>query len=325
MIPSRYSAATEPNTALKNTAADQSTAESVSDRGPRAHETSNVAWLKDTGLTDGIILLGGTSVAHFRLRVAQAQLRGDLLPSYWSVAGILLDGESFASVPLDTLEESSLVPTTNGVQVCGLADYDDTTRFPNIAVLRFTEDWGAVRKAVELVRLQRSIIDLPSLMLAWLGYIWAAGQHGNPLLSGMGIPSAAFVETAYGIKGMEITPGLASGASCPEAIWQSAKWWHEFYAQPRGVQNSEHATATTPTGFYAVRQPSAAAIGPKDTKVGEQIVSTADRRGPDDNVARNIMAAAEKVAQNPEGGARKSGGKSTAKRRGRKGGNKRSS
>lgn len=326
IIAMRYSSATEPNPNIKDMAADLSTVESLSARGPLEHERSNIKWLRDTGITDGIILLGGTSVAHFRLRVAQAQLRNDLLPSYWSLAGILLEGEQFASVPLDTLEDSSLIPITNGVRVCNLADYDDTTRFPNIGVLRFTKDNQPVRDIIEFDRLEpgklrRSVIDLPTMILAWLGYIWGAGQQGNPLLNGMGVPSAAFVEMAYGIAGVELTPGLASAASCPEAIWQSAKWWHKYYAEPRGIKNRTHARAFIPTGFYAIRQPSAAAIGPKDKKVGEQIVSTEVYRVANDDTESGETTAGKDAGQTSKQGPRKSSNKSLTK--GRRGKTKR--
>lgn len=320
MIQMRYSSATEPNPDVKDTAADQSTVESLSAKGPRGHETSNISWLKDTGVTDGIILLGGTSVAHFRLRVAQAQLRSDLLPSYWSLAGILLEGERFASVPLDTLEDSSLIPITNGVQVCKLADYDDPTHFPNIAVLRFADDCGPVRDIINFDRLEpgklrRGVIDLPTMILSWLGYIWGAGQQGNPLLNGMGVPSAAFVEMAYGITGVELTPGLASAASCPEAIWQSSRWWRDYYAEPRGIKNRTHTKAFTPKGFYAIRQPSAAAIGPKDKKVGEQIVSTEDYRTADDETKTGKTTAGKDTGQISKQDPRKSSNKSLTKGR----------
>jgi len=42
-----------------------------------------------------------------------------------------------------------------------------------------------------------------------------------------GMPSAAMLETAYATNGFDLTPGLESRSSCPEAIWQSASWWHE--------------------------------------------------------------------------------------------------
>jgi len=81
MTTMRNSSATEPNPALRDTAADQSTAKSLAAKGPAAQATSNLQWLKAAGLKDGILLLGGTSLAHFWVRVAQGHLRSDL-PSY---------------------------------------------------------------------------------------------------------------------------------------------------------------------------------------------------------------------------------------------------
>ena len=55
----------------------------------------NVAWLtracrpvKGLGSDGDVILLGGKSVADFRVRVAQSHMRDDLTPSYWSLVGI---------------------------------------------------------------------------------------------------------------------------------------------------------------------------------------------------------------------------------------------
>jgi hypothetical protein len=82
------------------------------------------------------------------------------------------------------------------------------------------------------------------------------------LLAGNGLPSAAFVETVYGIAGVEVTPGLSSASSCPEAIWVAAKWWHQFYGEGTGVRDEAHAIARMPTGNFAVRQPAAAVVEP---------------------------------------------------------------
>jgi hypothetical protein len=146
------------------------------------------------------------------------------------------------------------------VQSCRLDEYDDPLRFPNIAVLQFTDAVPPIQANIDRVKGQRSVIDLPTLVLPWLGYIWSAGQAGNPLLAGYGLPSAAFVETVYGIAGIELTPGLSSASSCPEAIWAAAKWWHEFYGEETGVGDEAHAIARRPSGYFAVRQPAAAVI-----------------------------------------------------------------
>jgi hypothetical protein len=225
---------------------------------PAQQGESNRAWLAGLGASSGILLLGGSSLTHFRIRVAQSHVRTDLLPSFWSLVGILEDGQTFASVPFDGHRDPSDVPRTNGLQTCRIEDYDDPLRFPNIAVLHFTDDESPIRQNVERVKSQRSVIDLPALMLPWLGYIWSVGQAGNPLLAGYGLPSAAFVETVYGIAGIELTPGLSSASSCPEAIWAAAKWWHQFYSEETGLGNDAHAIARMPSGHFAVRQPAAA-------------------------------------------------------------------
>jgi hypothetical protein len=245
MLAIRHSQATTPNESLQEVPAQRQ---------------SNREWLRHLGATRGIIVLGGSSLAHFRIRVAQSHVRSDLLPSFWSLAGLLEDGQTFASVPIHGNADPSEVPRTNGVQTCRLDEYDDPVRFPNIAVLHFVDDVRPIHANIERVKTQRSVIDLPTLMLPWLGYIWSIGQAGNPLLAGYGLPSAAFVETVYGIAGIELTPGLSSASSCPEAIWAAAKWWHQFYGAGTGVGNEAHAIARKPTGYYAVRQPAAAVV-----------------------------------------------------------------
>jgi hypothetical protein len=229
---------------------------------PAQERQSNREWMAGVKASRGIILLGGTSLADFRIRVAQSHIRSDLLPSFWSLAGILEDGDTFVSVPFDGHVEASEVPRTNGVRSCRLDEYDDPVRFPNIAVLQFTDDVRAIHANIVRVKSQRSVIDLPTLMLPWLGFIWSAGQAGNPLLAGYGLPSAAFVETVYGIAGIELTPGLSSASSCPEAIWASAKWWHQFYQAETGIGNEAHALGRVPTGHFAIRQSAAAVVEP---------------------------------------------------------------
>jgi hypothetical protein len=48
-----------------------------------------------------------------------------------------------------------------------------------------------------------------------------------------------------GAAGFELTPGIASSATCPEAIWQAARWWHEYQGREdltplSGVYTAEH-------------------------------------------------------------------------------------
>ncbi|MDQ3805410.1 MAG: hypothetical protein M3416_16460 [Acidobacteriota bacterium] len=288
MIAIRQSAAAQPNEQLNETA--------------HKERQSNAEWLKAVGISEGIILLGGSSVAHFRLRVAQSHLRRDLTPSCWSFAG-LLDRDTIVSVPFDLAADASEIVVMNGVQNCRVADYDDPERFPNIAVLSFASDFGEVIRSAELLSKQRSIIDLPALVLHWLGYLWSTGQVGNPLLAGYGVPSAVFVETVYGMTGVELTPGLSSSASCPEAIWQSAKWWHNFYEGDSGAAGevSDVADPSVPKGFFLLRQPAATAVGPKDHVVGSQVV----RRDGDESQKGGSAKASKQSRKTKRGGGKK--------------------
>ncbi|HUG47670.1 MAG TPA: hypothetical protein VMP67_04590 [Candidatus Limnocylindria bacterium] len=243
MIPTRESPASAANERLQS-------------MEPQTGE-GNVAWLERCPVKRGVLLLGGTSLADFRLRVAQSQLRSDLTPSYWSLCGLLLDGGTFESVPLQ-FGDISDVPSTNGVRRLSVAEVDDARRWPNIAVLAFVERPEVIEGHAQRVLRRRTIIDLPELIVAWLAYSWAAGSAENPLLEGRGIPSAAFVEAAHSLAGVELTPSLSSAASCPEAIWQAVKWWHEYYEGAAKLGVSAEAGLLVPTGRYALRQRSAA-------------------------------------------------------------------
>jgi hypothetical protein len=223
---------------------------------PAEGEETNREWVARTGLDHGVILIGGSSVTDFRVRVAQSHARGDLLPSFWSLAGVMAAADSFLSVPFS--QDVDRTPGQNAIVECSIAEFDDPVRYPNIAIIQFgADESGALTNAKRLTS-ERAVIDLPTLLVPWLAFVWGAGQGRNPLLDGEGVPSAAFAETAYGIAGIELTPGLSSASSCPEAIWQSAKWWSEYYEAAQ--EAATHETAAVPSGRFAVRQPAAAVV-----------------------------------------------------------------
>ena len=243
-----------------------------------AAEQGNVDWLASLGTEggvkldeNGIILIGGTSLADFRVRVAQSTARSDVLPSFWSLCGILLQGGKFVSVPLDLRsreiegDDVSRIPKCNGVRLCPLSEYDDPHRYPNIAIIRFAKAHADVHSHINRLRTDRGIIDLTTLILPWLGFVWGIKGAANPLSTGTGLPSAAFVETVFAMSGFELTPGLSSSSSCPEAIWQSAKWWTDFYEsttedQANVLDASSKALPMTPEGYFTLRQTAAAVV-----------------------------------------------------------------
>lgn len=244
-----------------------------------ADKRANFAWLKSTNYRDGVLLLGGTSIVDFRMRVAQSELRQDLLPSFWSTCGLLIDGEVLMTARVDAITSSSARVERNGLEAVRLTDspaYGDPAKYPNIAILQFTDDHAAIKEHVARIGQERNIVDLLAQIVAWLGYCWAVGGSTNPLMQGHGIPSATLLERAYGLAGIDLSPGLPSASSCPEAIWQAARWWYKAYEpiEPSTPSDTQSPTAFTPRGAYLIRQPAAAAAGIRDDVEDHQIVRT---------------------------------------------------
>ncbi|HSN04004.1 MAG TPA: hypothetical protein VLS44_03420 [Nitrospira sp.] len=198
-----------------------------------------------------LVLVGGTDPVSFRLRVAQAHIRHDLTPSSWSHV-VLIHPD-----PSRRVYEISLEPRggfrypvpTNGLQLGTIEHYRDRAAYPNIALLGIpsgdTLVWAKIRRAVHQFQKQRTLLDAMELIVRWLGFVWGAGRAGNPLLEGYGIPSSAMLEIVFSALGHDLTPGLESRSSCPEAIWQAVKWWHEYYGeegrnQPRCLHRVDH-------------------------------------------------------------------------------------
>jgi hypothetical protein len=209
----RRSSATERNSQIRSAA------------GKRG--TSNRVWLAQRAVPGAVIFVGGATLVDFRVRVAQSGLRHDLLPSFWSLVGIAESDSRLLTVPLSSGDDPSRIPLTNAIRGMRFDELDDPEEFPNLAVVQFADPADAAVNNVWKLTSQRSAIDLPSMLLPWLAFVWGAGGRRNPLTDQVGLPSAALVETAFGMSGIELTPGLASGSSCPEAIWQAALWWHD--------------------------------------------------------------------------------------------------
>lgn len=198
----------------------------------------NIKWLTRNLPKDGetgIVMVGGKSQISFRLRVAQAHIRHDLLPSYWSHVMLLgkatknLASTSVYEISLEPPKGFGFPPPTNGVQKGKLSQYRDPAKYPNIAILKVPVPQKEVMRALKRFQMQRAVLDAVDLFIHWLAYVWGVSRTGNPLLENQGIPSAAMLEVVLGAVGYDLTPGLESRSSCPEAIWQAAKWWNDYY------------------------------------------------------------------------------------------------
>jgi hypothetical protein len=246
MIPFRISTASKANPQLRE----------LPDDG-----LSNLQWLqkyaREYMQPGSLLLVGGASNVDFRVRVAQSHARSDMRPSLWSHVAILRQpqGETWAvrEVSLTPPHGFGDVPSRNGAQDNVVAHYDAPDQWPNIALLSFPVEAQRVEEAMQRLALDRGIVDLGALIVPWLAFVWGVGSAPNPLLQDKGLPCAVYAETVMGIAGLELTPGLASQSSCPEAVWQAAKWWYEFYGQVEGAGRQ-------PQGVYTVRQQAAAAL-----------------------------------------------------------------
>lgn len=219
----------------------------------------NAAWLRQHAQPGSVVLIGGAGLVDFRIRVAQSHLRNDMLPSFWSGVFIASAKQELISVPLWLHGDPSLVPATNAVRHVSYREVDEVGRYPNIAAIDFAADVAAVTECASRLKDLRLGIDLPSMLLTWLGFVWGAGTRRNPLLDSVGLPGSVFVETAFGMAGVDLTPGLASASSCPEAIWHSALWWHgyfESFVRDGGAKS-------TPIAASSDMAPRTSAIQPK--------------------------------------------------------------
>jgi hypothetical protein len=237
-------------------------------------------------------LVGGVDPMSFRLRVAQSYLRDDLSPSKWSHVFIVAASVFDADPPI---VETSLDPakgfgpynmpaSNNCIQYTTLARYDNVARFPNVALLQLPCLPEEVLARVDELSRQRGAFDVSVSVLKWLAFLWGADSAPNPIVSSVGIPSAAVLETAFAAAGFDLTPGLENRASCPEAIWQAARWWHDFYSgrnqKVAGRYFAKHELVTAkwlrPTaGFVTARKTKA------DYSAGRQLTAESAPPAPD--------------------------------------------
>lgn len=215
----------------------------------RRNDESNIKWvfryLDGKGDKDDkawLLLLGGRDVQHFRLRLAQSHARHDLTPSHWSHVAVLTrptksGGDLLLSeIALDPTEGFGFPPTCNGVQCSKISAsaYGNVEAFPNVALVSLPIKTKQIHAGIAKFKKQRAVFDALELTVHWLSYLWGVGDTPNPLLQGHGIPSAAMAEVVLGAAGLDLTPGLADRSSCPEAIWQSVKWWHKYHDEAAG-------------------------------------------------------------------------------------------
>lgn len=240
---------------------------------------SRAAGASEGGVTR-LLLVGGRTLGSFRLRVAQAHLRHDFTPSHWSHVAML--GTPRDDLAETVVHEISLEPPggfggvtpSNGLQKGRLGAYDDPELYPNVGLVNVPVARERLTPPLVKFQHQRAILDGPQAILAWLAYVWGAGRGENPLVSGQGVPSAAMIEVVVGAEGFDLTPGLESRSSCPETIYQAAKWWNQYYEQGA---NTEPLTGAYHVGERIDFRPDIYAEGPGAPVVGATAARTRSR------------------------------------------------
>lgn len=194
-----------------------------------------------------LLLVGGSSVGAVALRQAQARLRYDRMPSYWSHAALLLRWEDTveaavgAEVSLWPQEPPQQAPVRNGVTLFSLARYLSVQEHPNLAVLtlRFraaqpaaadaapVDPKDSILQAALRPNQERTRFPLWDELAPWAGYVYAPEQALSPLTQGRPMPAAAFCEYAFEAGGVDLAAGATSAATCPETLWATARHWHD--------------------------------------------------------------------------------------------------
>jgi hypothetical protein len=226
----------------------------------RSKGEGNLAWgqraaheMRSAGPSDWtyVALIGAADTLAFRLRLAQSHLRIDMLPSYWSDAALVRLGDKLVAnavvthVPLLQPEGGAYATENNGVVERPLADYDDAERYPNIALIALPIPQANIESRLKRFRRTRPTMDMLEHALRWLAFSWGVARTGNPLHENYGLPSAVMLETLCAAEGFDLTPGLESRASCPEAIWSAALHWHDYFKKTTGKDK-------VPLGRYAI-------------------------------------------------------------------------
>jgi hypothetical protein len=216
---------------------------------PRKPGEGNLAWcerarLKMKGAVPEewthIALVGGADNLAFRLRVAQSHLRDDMLPSFWSEALLVdpgvsgISGATVARVPLLQPDGDLFARSRNGVVMAPLAEFDDAERYPNFALIAVHVPQADILARLESFKESRAMLDALEHVLRWLAFAWGVARTGNPLHDNFGLPSACMLEMLFAAEGCDLTPGLESRASCPEAIWAAVRRWHRYFATTDG-------------------------------------------------------------------------------------------
>jgi hypothetical protein len=196
-----------------------------------------------------LALVGGADHASLALRRAQACVRHDGQPSLWSHALLLglPEGRSLreavgleCALTPDRGEEQ--VPESNGITWTRFSRYLSSKLYPNLAILRLriaegtsSEDPAERRKRLEdAARNPLAAADrFPcwKQLGAWKQYVHEEHGTTSPLLRGVAMPCAAWIEYLFESMGIDLFPGGGASNACPELLYASLKHYRGALAE----------------------------------------------------------------------------------------------
>lgn len=221
------------------------------------------------GLKAAIGLIGEYGLIGYTVRQAQAIIRTDKTPSYWSHSFLFHDevpanpddilrkqtSPIIWESTIDLASETPQLNMINGVSSRYLKDYCNH-KFdifnphcvPNVAVIVFALNEDEIQKIISHAtdpNVDQLKYDFSGLIGTWLSYIFKKQNEENPLGAGNALYCSAYCQLAYDAIGLDLATGSHSRNTSPENIWQSVKKLYSDYF------NIGFPVA----GFYCIRDP----------------------------------------------------------------------
>jgi len=233
-------------------------------------------------------LMGEFGLTGSLIRQAQALIRVDRTPSYWSHSFLFYNdlstelGMNRSERNSPWIWESTLEPATpfnhfierNGVGARRIGNYAfsgfDLLRdhcVPNMAVIAIgltDEERSAVLQRADDPNVDQLAYDLGALLGTWYAYVTDRAQRPNPLATGNAVYCSAYLQLAYDAVGIDLAPGAHERNTCPEHFWQLAR-----YLQSGLVAIDPDTKATIPRpirGWYCVREKAACIVPLEPTR-----------------------------------------------------------
>lgn len=155
------------------------------------------------------------------------KLKGDAKKLCGSTSPWLLECTLRPTASLsDALYSDGVMPRRLAEYVPADFDWHRINNIPNFAVISLgltKEERAAIRKAALEPQSGRQQLGLAALAGQWFYYLSDKGEVRNPLPRGQPMHSAAYVQMAYQVAGIDLAPSTSQNTVAPEFFWTLAR------------------------------------------------------------------------------------------------------